>query len=97
MKRGIKIFGAIFFVSMLLTSCSGGSIEQDAKKMADLQCQAQQLSKKAMTGDMSVIAESTKLASDAAALSKELEGKYTSDEDKRKFGEALLKEMANCN
>jgi hypothetical protein len=26
-----------------------------------------------------------------------MEGKYTSEEDRRKFGEALLKEMANCN
>jgi hypothetical protein len=50
-----------------------------------------------MSGDMSVIAESSKLATEAAALSKEMEGKYTSEEDRRKFGEALLKEMANCN
>jgi hypothetical protein len=97
MRKGFKFFGTVLFVSIMLTSCSGGSIEQDAKKMADLQCQAQQLSKKAMSGDMSVIAESSKLATEAAALSKEMEGKYTSEEDRRKFGEALLKEMANCN
>jgi hypothetical protein len=41
--------------------------------------------------------ESTKLASEAATLSKEMEEKYTSDSDKKKFAEAFLKEMGNCN
>jgi len=45
---------------------------------------------------MSVMEESTKLTSEAESLSKELEGKYTSDSDKEKFAEALLKEMGNC-
>jgi hypothetical protein len=46
---------------------------------------------------MSVMEESTKLASEAATLSQEMEGKYTSDSDKQKLAEALLKEMGNCN
>ena len=82
--------------STILTSCGGGSIESDAKKVAELQCKAQQLVQKATSGDMSVMEESTKLTSEAAALSKEMEGKYTSDSDKKKFAEALLKEMGNC-
>ena len=36
------------------------------------------------------------LATDAAKLSEEIEGKYTTDEEKQKFEEALLKEMGNC-
>jgi len=96
MKNKMTIFGAMFIASVILTSCGGGSIESDAKKVADLQCKAQQLMKKATSGDMSVITESTKLMSDAAALSKEMEGKYTSDSDKKKFAEALLKAMGDC-
>lgn len=82
--------------STILTSCGGGSIESDAKKVAELQCKAQKLMQKATSGDMSVMEESTKLTSEAATLSKQMEGKYTSDSDKKKFAEALLKEMDNC-
>ena len=96
MKKLMTIFGAILFASLILTSCGGGSIESDAKKVAELQCKAQQLMEKATSGDMSVMEESTKLTSEAATLSKEMEGKYTSDSDKEKFAKALLKEMGNC-
>ena len=96
MKKVMTIFGAILFTSVILTSCSGGSIESDAKKVAELQCKAQKLMLEATSGDMSVMAESSKLTSEALALSKEMEGKYTSDSDKQKFAEALLKEMGNC-
>jgi predicted small secreted protein len=96
MKKTIKVIGAVLFTSVILTSCGGGSIESDAKKVAELQCKAQQLMLKATSGDMSVMEESTKIATEAASLSKEMEGKYTSDADKQKFGEALLKEMGNC-
>jgi hypothetical protein len=96
MKKLMKISGAIIIASFLLTSCGGGSIESDAKKVAELQCKAQQIMQKATSGDMSLMEESTKLASEAAALSKEMEGKYTSDSDKQKFAEALMKEMGAC-
>lgn len=92
----MTIFGAIMIASTILTSCGGGSIESDAKKVAELQCKAQKLMQKATSGDMSVMEESTKLTSEAATLSKQMEGKYTSDSDKKKFAEALLKEMDNC-
>jgi hypothetical protein len=97
MKKLMTIFGAILFASTILTSCGGGSIESDAKKVAELQCKAQELMQKATSGDMSVMEESTKLASEAANLSKEMERKYTSDSDKQKFAEALLKEMGKCS
>ncbi len=99
MKKLMTIFGAMFIASVILTSCGGGSIQSDAKKVAELECKAQKLMQKATsydTYDMSVMEESTKLASEAANLSKEMEGKYTSDSDKKKFAEALLKEMGNC-
>ncbi len=96
MKKLMAIFGAILFASFIMTSCGGGSIESDAKKVAELQCKAQKLMQKAATGEMTVMEESTKLASEAATLSKEMEGKYTSDSDKEQFAKALLKEMGNC-
>ena len=97
MKKLMTISGAMMIASIILTSCGGGSIESDAKKVAELQCKAKKLMQKATSGDMSVMEESTKLASEATTLSKEMEGKYTSDSDKEKFAKALLKEMGNCN
>jgi hypothetical protein len=38
---------------------------------------------KATSGNMSVMEESNKLVFEAATLSKEMEGKYTSDSDKK--------------
>jgi len=96
MKKVKTIFGAIMIASFILTSCGEGSIESDAKKLANLQCKAQQLMQKATTGDMSIIEESTKLGAEAATLSEQMKGKYTSDSDKKKFAETLLKEMNNC-
>ncbi|PHX82066.1 MAG: hypothetical protein CK539_06585 [Flavobacteriales bacterium] len=100
MKKIIFNLTAIAFVSLLLTSCGGNSIESDAKKYAELMCKAQKLATegaaKAATGDMSALTESTKLASEAATLMKEWEGKYTSDSDKKKLADAYLIEMGNC-
>ena len=92
----MTITGAILCSSLILSSCGGGSVESDAKKVAEIQCKAQQLMLKAASGDQSVIEESTKLSSELASLSKEMEGKYTSESDKKNFSEALLKEMGNC-
>lgn len=83
-------------ISLLMASCGGGSIESDAKKLADLQCKAQKLIEKSADGDMGVIEESTKLTQEAAELTRELEGKYSSDSDKKKLAEALLKAMGDC-
>lgn len=96
MKKTMTIWGVLIITSTILISCGGGSVESDAKKVAELQCKAQKLMQKATSGDMSVMEESTKLTSEAAALSKEMEGKYTTDSDKQKFAEALMKEMGNC-
>ena len=96
MKKMNVIFGAIIFASFILTSCGGDSIQSDAKKVADLQCKAQKLAQKATTGDMSVIAESNKFASEANALSRKMKEKYSSESEKQRFAEALLKEMGNC-
>ena len=100
MKKSTSIFGVILFASFILTSCGGNSIESDAKKYAEIMCKAQKLAAegaaKAATGDMSAIEESTKLASEAASLAQEMEGKYKDAADYQKFTDAYLKEMSNC-
>ncbi len=96
MKKSITFLGAVLFASLLVTSCGGGSIDSDAKKLADLQCKAQGLMQKAQAGDQSVMEEAAKLGTEATALSNEIKGKYTSEADQKKFTEALLKEMGNC-
>lgn len=96
MKKAKIFAGVILVASVIITSCGGSSIESDAKKVAELQCKAQELMQKAASGDMSLMEESTKLTSEAATLSNEMEGKYTSDADKQKFAEALLREISKC-
>jgi chromosome condensin MukBEF MukE localization factor len=83
------------FSLFILSSC-GGSLEGDAQKIADLQCRAQKLTTKVASGDQSVMEESLKLTAEATSLMQEMERKYTSDADKKKLGEAVLKAMAGC-
>lgn len=97
MKKVTPILIQLLFASSILTSCGSDSIESDAKKVAQLQCEAQKLMKEATSGDMSIVEKSTKLVTEAATLSREMEGKYTSDSDKKKFSEALLREMGKCD
>ena len=100
MKKLMTIFGAMFIVSVIMTSCGGNSIESDAKKYAELMCKAQKLvaegSAKAAAGDMSAITESTKLVSEAGSLAQEMQGKYNDAADYQKFTDAYLKAMGDC-
>jgi len=96
MKKLLAFFGAMIFASAILTSCGGSSIESYAKKVAELECKGQKLAQKATSGDASVAEEMTKMESEHAALLKEVEGKYPSDSDKKKFMELLKKELENC-
>ena len=95
MKQTITFFGKLLLASVILTSC-GSSIESDAKKVAELQCKAQKIMQEAASGDIALTEKSSKLLFEAAALSNEMIGKYTSDTDKQKFAEAVLKEMDKC-
>lgn len=93
-KKRFKV-SPLLLVIVLFTSC-GGSIRSDAKKVAKLQCKAQELMSKAASGDNSVIEESNEIASEAQSLSRELEAKYTSEADKKEFLEALREELGKC-
>lgn len=98
----MTIFGAILFAQFILTSCGGSSnsIERDAKKYAELMCKAQKLATegaaKMASGDMSAMTESTKLATEAASLATEMQGKYKDANDYQKFSAAYLKAFADC-
>jgi hypothetical protein len=96
MKK-MRFLGVVLITTALLTSCGNKAIETDAKKVAEIQCKAQKLAQKALSGDATVAEESQKLAEELAVLSKEIEAKYTSDSDKKKFAESLSAEMGNCN
>jgi len=99
MKGVFLKLAVVACVGLLVTAC-GGSVESDAQRLANLQCKVQKLlakaQAKAQSGDMSVMAEATKITAEATALKSELESKYTSDEDKAKLAEAFLKALENC-
>ena len=96
MKKTTTTFSILIIASMTLLSCGKSSIESDAKKVAELQCKAQKLMQEAASGDASILEESTKIGIEASELSKEMEGKYTSDSDREEFGKALLNAMSEC-
>lgn len=99
MKKQRIIYGLMLAVAFVIVSCGGSSIESDAKKYAELMCRAQKIAAQAAasaaTGDMSSLAESTKLATEAAALAAEMEQKYT-ESDYEKFSLAYFKAYSEC-
>lgn len=95
MKKVILSSLVSIFISIAITSC-GSSIESDAKKVAELKCKAEKSMSGVLTGDLSLISESKKLAEEAKTVSEEMEGKYKSHEDAEKFAKALADAMGDC-
>lgn len=93
MKRLNFIILCFVFITVII-SCN--SIESDARRVAEINCKIQKLIHKSQAGDISAISEGSKLANEEAALVKEMEVKYTTDKDKQKYAEALLKASADC-
>jgi len=99
MKKMTLPFGMLLFVSIALASCSGNTIESDAKKIAELQCRAMQLLGKSMSAGSNytaVLEESRKVSEEADALVKQMEKKYTSQADKEKLAMSMLKALGEC-
>ena len=102
MKKTITIYGAILIASLTMTSCGGNSIDNDAKKCAELACKAQKIATQGASnalngGNMSsAIAEEGKLAQEAVKLEAEMKDKYKDPAEHQKFMEAYSKAMANC-
>jgi hypothetical protein len=85
-----------FPVSVVLLACGGNSsIEQDAKIIADLHCRSQLLMEKASNGNSQLLQESASLSTRALELTQQFERKY-SDEDRRKFNEAITEQLKEC-
>ena len=81
----------------IITSCSTNSMESDAKKLAKLMWESQKLANKVASGDMSVVAECTKVTTEANAFATQMELKYLSDAKNKAFNDAVLKELNNCS
>ena len=95
MKNLMKSLFATMLVALFLTSC--GSIESDAKKVAAIQCEAQEMAMKALQGDASFMEESQKLAAKVEKLNKEMSEKYNSAEDQLKFAAEVAKLIGDCS
>ncbi|MCC6548864.1 MAG: hypothetical protein IT279_02225 [Ignavibacteriaceae bacterium] len=95
MKR--KIFLPAVIITLLLSAGACSSIDNDAKRVAELTCEAQQLMKKAASGDMSVLQRSQELALKADKLRVELEDKYKTAEEMEEFLRSLTRYLENCN
>ena len=85
----------VAIAAVILTAC-GKSVDSDAQKLADLQCRSLKIAKKAMTGDVSTLNESNKLLAELAVLYAELEGRYTTAEEKAELAKAYLEAMKSC-
>lgn len=85
---------AILLVMFAIISC-GNSIESNAQKLVKLQCKAQKLAKKAMSGDIDQI-EASNLAMEAAKFGEKVKNKYKSKEEQEKFQEAMIKYAKEC-
>jgi hypothetical protein len=92
MKRTILL--TITLVSFFMVSC-GSTFESEVAEMAEIQCQAIKIQKKAMAGDEAAKEaakeELKKLGDKMIAKGKELSEKYPGEEDKKKFQEAMEK------
>lgn len=90
------MFIAASVLTIGLTSC-GNSMEKDAKSVTDLMCQSFELQLKAMDGEENAAEEAKKIEETSAALVEKIEKKYTSEEDKKAFGELMEKNMEDCD
>jgi hypothetical protein len=95
--KNLMFTGLILIALTILSSCGSGAVESDAKKLAELQCKAQNLDEKVSSGDEAALEESLELAGEIIELAAELEEKYKSDSELEEFRQALAKEMGNCN
>lgn len=83
--------------AFLLASC-GNSINSDAKKLADLQCKAKDLTQKMMSGDTgsSIEKETGKITKEIEELAQEIDEKYTSQDEQEELQQAIMEAMKKC-
>lgn len=83
----------ILVISSLFISCDNSAVSIDARKMADLDCQAQALAAKAEHTDIALVMRE---ASTISAESNAITSKYKTKEDSAKLYEAMSKVMGDC-
>lgn len=96
MKKQITLIASTLSLLFILTSC-GSSIENDAKKLANIMCKSQELAIKAKQGDNSAMTESLELMKEARELKKKLGDKYEKGEAKKEFQKAVSNAMSKTN
>lgn len=96
MKKLTLLFSAVLLTSLTLTSCGGASMESDAQRVAEITCKVSGIMEKVMDGDEDAKAESEKLAEEMESLKEEMEEKYTTDEEQKKFQEAVMEASKDC-
>lgn len=94
-KKLARVFGTLLIASFVLVSC-GNSMDSDAKKLAKLYCENQEILERVMAGDESAMEDAAKFAEEAEALSEEMMNKYTTEKENIEFTKAVMKETENC-
>lgn len=83
--------------TILLSSC-GNSVNSDAKKLAKLQCEAQEITQKMMTGDLDA-SDSSKmeeLTKEIEEVAEKLDKEYTTEKEQEELQRIVMKEMEKC-
>lgn len=89
-KQNFLTFAAAAMLLLSVTACS--SIESDAKKAAEMACDAQKM---ALEGDFDM-EKMQEMQQEAQELYEEMAGKYETMEDMERFAEAYSRELDNC-
>ena len=93
MRKFKCVLLSILVISSLFISCDNSAVSIDARKMADLDCQAQALAAKAEHTDIALVMRE---ASTISAESNAITIKYKTKEDSAKLYEAMSKVMGDC-
>ena len=93
MRKFKCVLLSIIVISSLFISCDNSAVSIDARKMSDLDCQAQALAAKAEHTDIALVMRE---ASTISAESNAITSKYKTKEDSAKLYEAMSKVMGDC-
>lgn len=93
MRKFNSAFYLIVVIFFIFSSCASSPVDIDARKMADLDCQAQALAAKAEHTDIAFVMRE---ASTISAESNAITSKYKTKEDSAKLYEAMSKVMGDC-
>ena len=96
MKKQITLISSTLSLLLFLSSCES-SVENDAKKLANITCKYQELAIKAKEGDNSAMTKSLEIMKETQELKEELGDKYEKGEAKKEFEKAVLEAMSTLD